>query len=141
MSIQKIRKRVPGWKVFRQLKEELRCNGCAVSGESGYATDPPELCDICNGRGVPPIPFCELGGFKTRLNMNDGQRRDRIRDCVLDKGFFTLNEIADLTGDPPASISAQLRRLRQPQFGSYAVNKRRIGSTGAWEYEVRERPK
>jgi hypothetical protein len=50
----------------------------------------------------------------------------------------TLEEIRALTGEPAASISAQLRHLRKPRFGSYRVEKRNRGSEshGLFEYRV-----
>ena len=39
---------------------------------------------------------------------------------------------------PPASVSAQLRHLRKPRFGSYIVEKRRRRDAGLWEYRLRE---
>jgi hypothetical protein len=38
--------------------------------------------------------------------------------------WLTLDELAKLTHYPPASISAQLRYLRKPEFGGYEVEKR-----------------
>src|SRR4029077_9101200 len=38
--------------------------------------------------------------------------------------WLTLDELAKLTHYPPASISAQLRHLRKPEYGGYAVEKR-----------------
>jgi hypothetical protein len=57
---------------------------------------------------------------------------------MLDECWRTLDEIAAVTGDPTASISAQLRHLRKPRFGSYIVKKRRRGdlSLGLYEYQV-----
>lgn len=71
----------------------------------------------------------------------DGKRiatqLERVRDFMLKShGFYTLDEIAVATGDPVASVSAQLRHLRKVRFGSFTVNKRRIGKTGLWEYQV-----
>ena len=50
----------------------------------------------------------------------------------------TLDEIACLTGDPEASISAQLRHLRKKRFGSHTIKKRRRGEPerGHWEYRL-----
>ncbi len=50
----------------------------------------------------------------------------------------TLDEIAHLTGDPEASISAQLRHLRKKRFGSHTIKKRRRGEPerGHWEYRL-----
>lgn len=47
----------------------------------------------------------------------------RIFDLMKDGKQRTLQQIAEATGDPPASISAQLRHLRKPRFGSHAVKK------------------
>jgi hypothetical protein len=55
--------------------------------------------------------------------MKGGQRR-------------TLNELADLTGDPHTSVSAQMRHLRKPRFGSYTVERRRRGDGGLYEYRL-----
>lgn len=66
-----------------------------------------------------------------------GQLR-RVFDLMRDGRFRTLEEIATETGDPQASISAQLRHLRKPRFGSHTVTRRRRGeaSRGLWEYSL-----
>ncbi len=63
----------------------------------------------------------------------------RIREFMLAVEWKTLSEISAATGDPPASVSAQLRHLRKARFGAYTVNKRRRGTPGKglWEYHVR----
>jgi hypothetical protein len=55
-----------------------------------------------------------------------------------DSGWMTLRELAELTSYGEASISAQLRHLRKPQFGGYVVDKRRRGFVrlGTWEYRI-----
>lgn len=60
----------------------------------------------------------------------------RIKDLMLDGEWRSLHEIAESTGDPEASVSAQLRHLRKPRFGSYRVEKRRRGDGGTFEYRV-----
>jgi hypothetical protein len=57
---------------------------------------------------------------------------------MKDGQWRTLEEIAQATGDPQASVSAQLRHLRKNKFGSYIVNKRSRGDRehGLWEYQV-----
>ncbi len=59
-------------------------------------------------------------------------------DTMRDGRWRTLQEIADVTGDPQASISAQLRHLRKPRFGGYTVEKRRRGlpEHGLYEYQL-----
>lgn len=77
------------------------------------------------------------------------RQREVIRDVMLSAGlcaaWLTLEELARLTHYPPASISAQLRHLRKPRFGAYAVVKRsrRVnpgmrgdGFGTLWEYSV-----
>ncbi len=77
-----------------------------------------------------------------------------IRDVMLSAAecgtWCTLRELGQITGYGEASISAQLRHLRKPQFGGYVVEKRRrrgeglrAGSgpagavgVGVWEYRV-----
>ncbi len=57
---------------------------------------------------------------------------------MKDSRWRTLPEIENATGDPAASISAQLRHLRKEKFGSHTVNKRHRGdeSKGYYEYQV-----
>jgi hypothetical protein len=57
---------------------------------------------------------------------------------MRDARWRTLEEIAQMTGDPAASISAQLRHLRKPRFGGYTVNRRVRGdrARGLFEYQV-----
>ncbi len=66
-------------------------------------------------------------------------QHERIRDLMLDGEWRTLDEIATATGDPAASISAQLRHLRKPRFGSWVVEKRirRDRKAGLYEYQLR----
>ncbi|HYL62376.1 MAG TPA: hypothetical protein VE077_07115 [Candidatus Methylomirabilis sp.] len=77
------------------------------------------------------------------------RQREVIRDVMLSAGqcatWLTLEELAKLTHYPPASISAQLRHLRKPRFGAFAVVKRsrRVnpgmrgdGFGTLWEYSV-----
>lgn len=62
----------------------------------------------------------------------------RIYELMKDGHWRTLREIAEVTGDPESSVSAQLRHLRKPRFGGYVLNKRRRGtkSRGLFEYQL-----
>lgn len=62
----------------------------------------------------------------------------RVFTLMADGVWRTLDEIAAATGDPAASISAQLRHLRKPRFGSYTIEKRRRGvpEHGLYEYRL-----
>ena len=62
----------------------------------------------------------------------------RIFDVMKDGSWYTLAEINRITGDPHASVSAQLRNLRKERFGSHVIEKRCKGnrSNGLWEYSM-----
>ncbi len=76
------------------------------------------------------------------------RQRDVLCDVMLSAGqcetWLTLNELARLTGYGEASVSAQLRHLRKPEYGGFAVEKRcravdRVvrGQSGpVWEYQL-----
>lgn len=63
---------------------------------------------------------------------------ERIYRLLQDGEWRTLGEIEAATGDPQASISAQIRHLRKRRFGSHAIEKRRRGdeTRGLWEYRL-----
>jgi predicted transcriptional regulator len=58
----------------------------------------------------------------------------RLFQLMRDGRWRSLDEIARATGDPDASISAQLRHLRKPRFGGHRVEKRRVARS--WDYRV-----
>ena len=62
----------------------------------------------------------------------------RVYNVMRHGYWLTLDEINGATGDPHASISAQLRHLRKPRFGSHTIEKRPRGdrSNGLWEYRM-----
>ena len=59
----------------------------------------------------------------------------RVFRCMSDGRWRTLDQIRQITGDPAASISAQLRHLRKEKFGGHTVEKRHKGS-GLYEYRL-----
>ena len=63
---------------------------------------------------------------------------NRVYALMIDGKWRTLSEIAVLTGDPESSVSAQLRHLRKPRFGSFVVNKQSRGEReqGLFEYQL-----
>lgn len=71
---------------------------------------------------------------KLRLSKQIG----RIYRCIQDGAWRTLEEIAAVTGDGESSVSAQLRNLRKPQFGSFVITRRPRGDRahGLFEYRV-----
>jgi len=59
----------------------------------------------------------------------------RVFDLMSDGQPRTLEEIAEKTGDPPASVSAQLRHLRKDRFGGFVVEKEHLGD-GLYVYWI-----
>jgi len=51
-------------------------------------------------------------------------QRGRIFDAMKGGEWRSLDELADLTGDPQASISAVLREFRKPKHGYTLLRKR-----------------
>lgn len=71
---------------------------------------------------------------ETRLS----RQHERIKTLMLDGTWRTISGISKVTGDPEASVSAQLRHLRKIRFGSYQVERRPRGDRvgGLFEYRV-----
>ncbi len=69
----------------------------------------------------------------------DGERLSlqyqRIWAVMADGVWRSLAEIERLTGDPPASVSAQLRHMRKPRFGNHTINKRYVDN-GLYLYQL-----
>jgi hypothetical protein len=59
----------------------------------------------------------------------------RIYNVMKDGCYRTLQQIENQTGDPQASISAQLRNLRKAKFGGYAVERMNLGG-GLFQYRL-----
>lgn len=60
---------------------------------------------------------------------------EHIKAYLSTHQWHTLAEIEACTVYPQASISAQMRHLRKPKFGSYQIAKRRR-TPGTWEYRL-----
>lgn len=60
---------------------------------------------------------------------------ERVFLLMRDRKWRTLEQIASETGDPHASISAQLRHLRKRRFGGYTVRVNNLGG-GLFEYQL-----
>ncbi len=59
----------------------------------------------------------------------------RVYDAMLDGQWHQLRNIANVTGDPESSVSAQLRHLRKERFGAHNIQRRYI-SHGLHEYRM-----
>jgi hypothetical protein len=59
----------------------------------------------------------------------------RVWECMQDGNWRTLNQISKITGDPEASISAQLRHLRKQRFGAHEIEKEYL-KDGLYKYKL-----
>ena len=64
-----------------------------------------------------------------------GSQCQRIFSLMQDSHWRSLPEIESVTGDPQASISAQLRHFRKARFGAHIVERRR-GDHSLYEYRL-----
>lgn len=87
----------------------------------------PERPRFDGAEYVPPIDDARL----------TGQMR-RVWDAMSNGTWRTLEEISTLTGDPAASVSAQLRHFRKKRFGAHTVERRARGdrANGLFEYRI-----
>ena len=70
-----------------------------------------------------------------RDNVRLGNQLLRVKAAIASGQWKTLSELAHETGDPEASISAQLRHLRKPRFGSFNIERRHV-SNGLYQYRL-----
>lgn len=60
----------------------------------------------------------------------------RVRAIVMSEpSWHTLASLARRTGGSEAGVSARLRDLRKPRFGSHRIERRRVKG-GLWEYRA-----
>lgn len=66
----------------------------------------------------------------------------RVFAVMTDGEWRTLHQIHLITwrmsgkNDSEAAISARLRDFRKPRFGGYTVERRRVGTSGLFEYRL-----
>ena len=85
-------------------------------------------------------PNAEFDGRTFEADIDgDRLRRQlaRVWTLMVDSQWRTLDAISQITGDPPASISARLRDFRKSKFGGHTVLRRRYEpKSGLFEYRV-----
>lgn len=64
-----------------------------------------------------------------------GIQLSKIFNLMKDGIHRSLAQIESYTGEPQASISAQLRHLRKQRFGAHTVNKTYLGN-GLYTYQL-----
>jgi hypothetical protein len=83
-----------------------------------------------------PLPrFDGADYLPKRDDVRLGKQLAKIYELMRDSHWRTLGEIEEATGEPQASISAQLRHLRKKRFGLHIVNRRHEGG-GIYKYQL-----
>lgn len=79
---------------------------------------------------------------QTYNHARDGQRlaaqHQRVLAALRNGSWWTLASLSEQTGDPEASVSARLRDLRKPRFGSYLIEREYV-RRGLWRYRLVKR--
>ena len=91
-----------------------------------------EQIDLLSWRPPEPPRFLGATFNATRDGKRLNEQSQRVHDAMIDGRERGLNQIAALTGDPEASISARLRDLRRYGF---KVDRRYV-ERGLWLYRV-----
>ena len=60
----------------------------------------------------------------------------RVWTVMRDGHWWTLAQVARITGDPEGSVSARMRDFRKEKFGAHQLVRRRV-PTGRYEYALR----
>jgi hypothetical protein len=87
-------------------------------------------------QGVVESPYRDGATYRhERYGKRLHRQHNRVLAFMRDGQWHSLSAIAEATGDPEASVSARLRDLRKPRFGSYQVERRYV-ERGLFEYRV-----
>jgi hypothetical protein len=78
---------------------------------------------------------------RTYVHERDGRRlaaqHHRVLAALRNGEWWTLRQLHDRTGDPEASISARLRDLRKPRFGSHNIEREYV-QRGLFRYRLKD---
>lgn len=107
------------------------CLSCAEDGDDATTPEPAHQMTLAEAQPDGDTYTPELD--RARL----GAQAQRVLDLMLDSRWRTLAEIAEQTHDPEASVSARLRDLRKPGFGSHIIDRRHRGDPTHGQYEYR----
>lgn len=81
------------------------------------------------------LPFGGITYVPGRDGPRLGAQLFRVLKVLMDGQWHTLNEIACLTCDPEASVSARIRDFRKKQFGRFKVEAQYV-KRGLWRYRL-----
>ena len=82
-----------------------------------------------------PGPLFDGPGIEPQDVQRLGTQLEAVRRIMRTGRWVTLAELAAATGGSEAGVSARLRDLRKPRFGSMRIDRRRVGG-GLFEYRM-----
>ena len=113
-----------------------------LCGFCGYAVENGHQPGCMAERTAPPAvrlvtPWFEGRTFEPKVDLARlrSQQADVAR-AMADGGWHSLSELSERTGHPEASVSARLRDLRKPRWGSNIIQRRRHLAGALWEYRL-----
>ena len=100
-----------------------------------------DIVNTINAAQVRQVEQVEYNGpvyEREHDNSRLSKQHVAIFNLMSDAKWRTLKEISAILGYPESSISAQLRHLRKPRFGSHTVNKEIRGERkrGLYQYQL-----
>ena len=111
------------------------CGFCGFLSINGHR---PDCMAGRTGTVVVPVvkPWFDGRTFEPAKDLKrlKSQQGDVAR-AMADGKWHTLGELSSRTGHPEASVSARLRDLRKPRWGSNLIQRQRR-SKGLWEYRL-----
>jgi len=60
----------------------------------------------------------------------------RVYSRIKDGRWYSLADLAEYAGGSEAACSARLRDLRKSKYGSRIIDRRRVGTTGLFQYRL-----
>ncbi len=84
---------------------------------------------------APALPQFDGADYRPSDHRRLSSQYARIFSLMADGQWRTLREIAELTGYPETSISAQLRHARKVRFGCNVLNREHLGN-GLYSYQL-----
>jgi hypothetical protein len=89
---------------------------------------------------MPPVEAMKFHG-ETYDAAKDQKRLGgqmlRVYEAMRSGQWFTLARLAAIAGGSESGVSARIRDLRKPQYGSHEIERRRVAESGLWEYRMR----
>lgn len=89
---------------------------------------------------IPYVEPSQAFGGSTYNSQHDYRRLtgqlQRVFTIMQDGKWRTLAELSAEAGGTEAAVSARLRDLRKPIYGRHVIDRRRVGTSGLFQYRL-----